>query len=53
VKRFPLAVRLFVLLAGATAALCTWLGSIRVGIAAGLVMTLIAVLVAWSLRRQG
>ena len=51
-KRFPRIVIVFVLLAGAVTALCTWLGSIRVGIAAGLSMTVIAVLVAWSLRRQ-
>ena len=52
-KRFPRIVVVFVLLAGAVSALCTWLGSIRVGIAAGLAMTAIALLVAWSLRRQG
>ena len=51
-SRFPRVVLVFILLAGAVTALCTWLGSIRVGIAAGLAMTVIAVLVAWSLRRQ-
>ena len=30
-KRFPRIVIVFVLLAGAVTALCTWLGSIRLG----------------------
>jgi len=53
VRHFPRIVILFVLLAGAITGLCTWLGSIRVGIVAGLIMVLIAVLVAGSLQRRG
>ena len=50
--RFPRIVLVFVLLAGAVTALCTWLGSIRVGIVAGLIMVAIAMLVAGSLQRD-
>ncbi|MEP6758937.1 MAG: alkaline phosphatase family protein [Actinomycetota bacterium] len=51
-RRIPRIALVFALLAGAITALCTWIGSIRVGVAAGLVMVLIGLLVTGSLQRQ-